>query len=39
VLVERDQSLIDAQSAFAGDNEEARVDTAPTPIQKKQGKK
>ena len=39
VLVERDQSLIDAQTAFAEDNEGSRVDTGPTPAQKKQSKK
>jgi CBS domain containing-hemolysin-like protein len=39
VLVERDQSLIDAQAAFGGDNEEPRSDTGPIQAQKKQSKK
>ena len=39
VLVERDQSLIDAQAAFAEDNEEPRADTGPTTTQKRQSKK
>jgi hypothetical protein len=33
-LVERSQALINAQAALAEDNEEPRVDTAPTPTQK-----
>jgi CBS domain containing-hemolysin-like protein len=39
VLVERAQSLLDAQAAFAGDNEEPRAESGPIPTQKKQGKK
>ena len=34
-----DQALIDAQNAFAEDNEEPRSDTAPTPTQKPTQKK
>jgi CBS domain containing-hemolysin-like protein len=39
VLVERDQSLVDAQAAFAEENERPRSDTGPISTPKKQDKK
>ena len=39
VLVERDQHLIDAQAAFAGDNEASTGELAVTPTNKKSTKK